>query len=185
MMRCVETCDMGLRPSGGRPLGDNRPLGNVDDLDDAFTMHHISHARVQPIGHWVQYDAGWFLTLHLDTANQLGRLGVHNLDGTFFTSFGPGPDTDVIQPLGGVKGGVIWVPAWRVLSTGQLNGLGDLECRSVQGHNGVVTKIHPEFVRIWIKKWFARISANLGFLNHLARFHIYDNNLFVVLRRKK
>src|SRR6202795_2185564 len=155
MMGCVETCDMGLRASGGRPLSDNRPLGNVDDLDDAFTIHNISHARVQPIGDWVQYDAGWFLTLHLDTADQLGRLGVHNLDGTLFASLGPGPNGDVIQPLGGIKSRIIWVSAWRVLSTCQLNSLSDLERRSVQGHNGVVTKIHPEFVRIWIKEWFA------------------------------
>jgi hypothetical protein len=79
----------------------------IDDFDDALTVYNISHSRVQPIFHRVQYDVRRFLALHLDTANKLGRLGVDNLDGTFLTSFIPGLDRKVIQSFGGVKSCVI------------------------------------------------------------------------------
>src|SRR5579863_841846 len=144
MMRRVKACDMGLRATGGRPLSENRALRSIDDLDDAFTIYDISHSRVQPIRRRVKYDTRRFLALHLNTPDKLSRLGVDYFDGSFFTSFRPSPHGNVIQPLGGIKGSVIWVPTWGVLATRQLNGSGHLKRISVQGHNGVVPEIHPE-----------------------------------------
>src|SRR4029077_1615805 len=116
----------------------------------------------------VEHNARGFLALHLDGSDELGRLGVNNLDRTIFTSFIPGPHRDVIQSFGGVKGRVIWVPSWSIFATCQLDRLGDLKRSSVQGYNRVVSKIHPEFVRIGVKEWLARISGHCGLMDHLA-----------------
>src|SRR5207302_10417275 len=145
MMRGVQTRGVGLRPTGDGPLGYHSAFVGVDDLDDAVTVHDISHANVEPVCCTVEDDSCRIGAIHLDAAHQFGRLGIDNLDCVIFISL-PCNDANVVQALDGIIRGVIRIPMRRAFSARQLDGLSYLECGSADCNSSVVSEVDPKFI---------------------------------------
>src|SRR5207245_10199017 len=162
------------------PLIDHVSLVVVAHRDATLAVHHIPHAHVQPICGTVEYHARRIVAIHLYAAHQLGGLRVHDLYRAILISL-PRNDANIIQPLYEIVGRVIRIPMRGALSTGQFDGLRHLEGGPAVSYGVAIYTVQPRFIGGRVKEGLTRISAEGRFVDHLARFHIHDHQLLIVL----
>src|SRR4029077_17839096 len=115
----------------------------------------------------VKYERRGIAPMHRNAAHQFGGLGVYDFDRAIHRS--SRPDARIIEASGIVIGPVVRVPLCGALSACQLDGLDDFVGARVDGYNGVVSEVYPDFIGLGIKKRLAGIfSEPFGLMDNLA-----------------
>src|SRR5271165_5914816 len=82
MMGRVQSCGMRHWAANNRPFADYGAFFEIDNLDVAFSVDHVTHSNVEFFSGWLHGHAGRIPARQFYASKQFGGVGIDDFDGS-------------------------------------------------------------------------------------------------------